>query len=196
MLIFPKIKVPDAIEALLTLSGLTNIYKIVYFLGIDLTKAFDTVDRNLVLDILTPIIPTSSHIMLRYLMADTALKVKIANNISLSFKTTHGIPQGGALSTLLFAAYMEAPLKIIRNDISRYYNPATTTFSDTEYVDDCDFITDDPNVHNLLDVLLPGYFHPYKLIINQQKTEKFCAYKGSQVSIPKLGSNIQPSLDI
>lgn len=129
-------------------------------------------------------------------MADTALKVKIANSTSLSFKTTHGIPQGGALSTLLFAAYMEAPLKIIRNDISRYYNPVTTTFSDTEYVDDCDFITNDPNVHHLLDVLLPGYFHPYKLIINQQKTEKFRAFKGSQVSIPKLGSNIQPSLDI
>ena len=170
--------------------------RIVYFLGIDLTKAFDTVDRNLLLGILTPLIPNSSLMMLRYLMAETTLKVKIAKSTSLPFKTTHGIPQGGALSTLLFAAYMEAPLKLIRNDISNYFNAATTTFSDTEYVDDCDFITNDPNIHHILDILLPGYFHPYKLIINQQKTEKFRAHKGSQVSIPKLGSNIQPSLDI
>jgi len=91
---------------------------------------------------------------------------------------------------------METPLNSIRQDISNYYNAATTTFFDTEYVDDCDFITNDPNIHHLLDVLLPGYFHPYQLIINQHKTEKFRAYKGSQVSIPKLGSNIQPSLDI
>jgi len=44
-----------------------------------------------------------------------------------------------------------------------------TTFFDTEYVDDCDFMT---NIHHLLDVLLPGYFHyfhPYQLIINKKQ---------------------------
>lgn len=83
---------------------------------------------------------------------------------------------GGALFPKV-EPYMEAPLKIIRNDISNYYNPATTTFSELNML----MITNDPDVHHLLDVLLLGYFHPYKLIINQQKTEKICAYKGSQV---------------
>ena len=47
--------------------------QMVHFLGIDLTKAFDTVDRNKLLHILAPIVPTTSHIMLRYLMANTML---------------------------------------------------------------------------------------------------------------------------
>ena len=170
--------------------------KEIYFLGIDLTNAFDTVDRNLLLDTLTPIVPPSSLVMLRYLMADTSLKVKLGKDISEPFPTIHGIPQGGALSTLLFAAYMEAPLQLIRRDMIQLFNQPTTTLFDTEYVDDCDFITNDLNLLHSLDVLLPTYLSPWKLIINQQKTEKFRAFKGSQASIPKLGSNIQPYLDI
>jgi len=129
----------------------------VYFLDIDLTKAFDMVDRNLLLQILNPLIPTSSLMMLRYLMAETALKVIIGHTVQ---------DNPGALSTLLFAAYMEASLKL--HTIYNYYNAGTATFFDTENVDDCDFITNDPNIHHLLDVLLPDYFHPYQLLINQQ----------------------------
>ena len=40
--------------------------KTVHILGIDLTKAFDTVDRNLLIAVLTPVIPVSSMAMLRY----------------------------------------------------------------------------------------------------------------------------------
>lgn len=38
--------------------------KKVHILGIDLTKAFDTVDRNLLITSLTPIISVSSMVML------------------------------------------------------------------------------------------------------------------------------------
>ena len=34
--------------------------KIVHILGVDLTEAFDTVDRNLLIAALTPVIPVSS----------------------------------------------------------------------------------------------------------------------------------------
>ena len=61
-------------------------------------------------------------------MADTSLKVKLGKDISEPFPTTHGIPQGGALSTLLFAAYMEAPLKLIRRDMFQLFNQPKTTF--------------------------------------------------------------------
>jgi hypothetical protein len=78
--------------------------KVVHFLGIDLTKAFDTVDRTLLLDILQTIIPSPSYTMLQYLMSATQLSVKVGTTASAPFPTTHGIPQGGALSTILFAA--------------------------------------------------------------------------------------------
>ena len=69
--------------------------------------------------------------MLRYLMADTSLKVILGKDKSASFSTTHGIPRGGALSTLLFAAYMEEPLKLIRRDMNQLFNRPRVSFLDT-----------------------------------------------------------------
>ena len=74
-----------------------------------------------------------------------------------------------ALSTLLFAAYMDAPLKLIRRDMIQLFNRPTGSILDTVYVKDCDFITNDPDL----------------LIL-----------KSSHLSIPILGSNIQISLYI
>ena len=171
--------------------------KIVHILGIDLTKAFDTVDRNLLIAVLTPVIPVSSMAMLRYLMADTSLTVKLGSQPSQPFDTTHGIPQGGALSTLLFAAYMEGPLRTLRANILEAIpiNP-DATWIDTEYVDDVDIITNDPILLRALDIMLPEFFAPWKLIVNPEKTERFTVSKGTNTSIPKLGSNILPSVDI
>ena len=173
--------------------------KVVHFLGIDLTKAFDTVDRTLLLDILQPIIPSSSYTMLQYLMSDTQLSVKFGTTSSAPFPTTHGIPQGGALSTILFAAYMEEPLRQIYRDGQTFFrepqNP-DNTFLTTSYVDDCDFISTDPYTLSIINVLLPTYFIPWKLSVNQQKTEWHTISKGSNFSIPKLGSNVRTDLDI
>jgi hypothetical protein len=63
------------------------------------------------------------------------------------------------------------------------------TFLDTAYVDDCDCITNDPTLLTALNIMLPEFFAPWKLIINQEKTERFTVFKGSNTSIPKLGSN-------
>jgi len=130
-------------------------------------------------------------------MADTYLTVKLGSQPSQSFATTHGIPQGGALSTLLFAAYMEGPLRTLRQNVllAIRINPVAT-FLDTEYVDDCDCIINDPTLLTALDIMLPEFFAPWKLIINQETTEKITVFKGSNTSIPKLGSNILPSVDI
>jgi len=88
----------------------------------------------------------SFHHLRTPLMSDTRLVVKLGKTSSDSFPTSHGIPQGGALSTLLFAAYMKEPLRRIRLDKPFLFrepdNPANTLF-DTEYVDDCDFINTD-----------------------------------------------------
>jgi hypothetical protein len=118
--------------------------KVVHFLGIDLTKAFDTVDRTLLLDILQPIISSSSYTMLQYLMSATQLFVKFGTNASATFPATHGIPQGGALSTILFAAYMEEPLQYIYRDGQTFFREqqnSDNTFITTSYVDDCDCIS-------------------------------------------------------
>lgn len=173
--------------------------KVVHFLGIDLTKAFDTVDRTLLLGILEPIVPPSSLIMLQYLMSNTSLILKLGKTTSNPFPTTHGIPQGGALSTLLFAAYMEEPLRHIQREAPSYFrNPTdpTNTIINTVYVDDVEFISTDPYTLSTIDVLLPTFFGPWKLLVNPRKTEWHTINKGSNSSIPKLGSNVRTDLDI
>jgi hypothetical protein len=133
--------------------------KIVHILGIDLTKAFDTVDRNLLTASLTPVIPVSSMVMLRYLMAYTSLTVKLGSQPSQPFATTHGIPQGGALSTLPFEAYMKGALQTLRQNVllAIRINPVGT-FLDAAYVNDCDCITNDHTLITALDIMLPDFF--------------------------------------
>jgi len=65
-----------------------------------------------------------------------------------------------------------------------------------DYNDDYDFISTDPYNLSIIDVLLPTCFIPWKLSINQQKTEWHTISKGSNLSIPKLGSNVRNDLDI
>lgn len=91
-------------------------------------------------------------------MADTSLTVKLGSQPAQPFATTHGIPQGGALSTLLFAAYMEGPLRTLRPNVLQTIriNP-TATYLDTEYVADCDFITNDPTLLTALEIMLPVF---------------------------------------
>ena len=171
---------------------------VVHFLGIDLTKAFDTVDRTKLLTILRGIdgFPPSSFTMLQYLMSDTTLTVKLGKTTSQPFTTTHGIPQGGALSTLLFAAYMEVPLRAIRAALPGFYQFPTATILDTEYVDDCDFISTDQYALSALNNALPTFFGEWKLSVNPQKTEWHTIARGTNFSIPKLGSNVNTDLDI
>ena len=68
--------------------------------------------------------------MLQYLMSDTQLSVKFGTTTSVLFPTTHGIPQGGALSTILFAACMEKPLQPMYRDGHSFFrepqNPDNT----------------------------------------------------------------------
>ena len=74
-------------------------------------------------------------------------------------------------------------------------NPDNTLIT-TSYADDCDFISTDPYTFSIINVLLPTYFIPWKLSVNQQKTEWHTISKGSNFSIPKFGSNVRTDLDI
>ena len=74
----------------------------IYCLGIDLSKAFDTVDRTLLLTILKPIVPRDIFRLIQYLLAHTLYYPKIFTNIAEAFLASTGVPQGGALSVALF----------------------------------------------------------------------------------------------
>jgi len=104
---------------------------------------WDTVDRTLILDILQHILSSSPCAMLLYFLSDIQLSVKFGTTTSVPFPTTYGIPQGDALSAILFAAYIEKPLRHIYRDGQTFLaqNPENTFITTT---DGCDFISTDP----------------------------------------------------
>ena len=70
----------------------------VEFLGIDLSRAFDTIRRDKLLDTLQTFLGESELRMIRFLLADTSLQPRLSTGDCLAFATTIGTPQGDSLS--------------------------------------------------------------------------------------------------
>ena len=119
-------------------------------IGIDMSKAFDTVNRFLLLPALKSFITSENHLLITYLINKTSLAVKYKKKIGESFRTNIGVPQGDALSPRLFNFYLQMALNEI--DLRRkvplehdYAIPASTNIlPHVEYADDVDFISN-PN---------------------------------------------------
>ena len=81
--------------------------------GIDLSKAFDCLDRLFILDILERegLADEDELRAIQYLLADTTSRVKIGSETGDIFATKIGVPQGDSLSPILFLIYMEAILR-------------------------------------------------------------------------------------
>ena len=87
----------------------------VEFLGIDLSRAFDTIRRDKLLDTLQTFVDESELRMIRFLLADTSLQPRLSTGDCLAFATTIGTPQGDSLSPVLFTVYLEAALRDLRS---------------------------------------------------------------------------------
>lgn len=84
-------------------------------LGIDLSRAFDTIDRKTLLEIIRPqeTVEGGDDLsrLVHILLLNTAFKVRISGKRGIEFQTTIGSPQGDSLSPVLFNFYYEAALK-------------------------------------------------------------------------------------
>ena len=82
--------------------------------SIDLSYAFDTINRKKLIEILSSIIPKFELKMIELLLTKTVLAIKYNKNICKSFSTNIRYPQGDALSPVLFTVYPGACIKEIR----------------------------------------------------------------------------------
>ena len=137
--------------------------------GIDMSAAFDTIERKTLLDILKTIIEEDELRIVRFLLSNTSLNVKIVGATEeKEFTSNIGTPQGDSLSPVLFVVYLEHALKEVRTTL-----PQPTTelekFLPREiaYADDVDFVaSENINVAEIQNVL-----KKYKLEVNVDKTE-------------------------
>ena len=113
-------------------------------IGIDMSSAFDTINRQKLMEILDNILGKDEVRIIRTLLSNPTLEVKVEGAKTEAFGSNTGSPQGDSASGPLFEIYFENALKEVRRAVTNHkntYNIKDNTSLPDEiiYADDCDF---------------------------------------------------------
>ena len=150
------------------------------FLGIDLSRAFDTIRRDKLFDTLQTFLGESEMRMIRLLLADTSLEPGLSTGDCHAFATSIGTPQRDSLSSVLFTVYLEAALRDLRSRIPTRPLADANLPLDVEYADDTDFISTSRLFLDDIESIAPACLAEWSLTINASKTERssICRHAG------------------
>ena len=147
-------------------------------MGIDMSSAFDTIRRTSILDLLAECGCDDDEIrIVRLLLSNTKLRVKVNGTLSVEFESYLGAFQGDCLSGCLFTLVLAGALGELRISLAvtiNRPNPPITGLGfplDTEYADDVDF--SDEEEENLKAILLQAtaILKSWNLFVNEDKTD-------------------------
>ncbi len=82
----------------------------IYILMMDMSRAFDTVNRKLLMQDLTTILEEDELHMIKILLENVSLVVRCGNSLGEEFITDMGSPQGDCISPILFTLYLAKAL--------------------------------------------------------------------------------------
>ena len=107
-----------------------------------MSAAFDTIDRQILLDILERIVEEDELRIIRFLLSDTAINTRINGATKeRPFESNIGTPQGDSLSPVLFSIYLENVLKEVRNILPRpTFELEKALPTEIAYADNVDFV--------------------------------------------------------
>jgi len=148
----------------------------VHILGLDMSRAFDTINREKLMDILETIpgMTNDDRQLIRILLSNTSLQVSFNGLLTKPFQSTIGSPQGDGLSPLLFAIYLEAALRELK--IRGPQRPELDVILGLPefaiYADDTDFISTCSTYLDLIQKAVGPIFAEFNLIVNVDKTER------------------------
>ena len=132
-----------------------------------MTAAFDTIDRNQLLNIIATIVNEDKLRIIRFLLSNTKINTRIhgatKTNTCISIV---GTPQGDSLSPVLSIVYLEhfEVRTTLPRPIVKYEKEISNEIA---YADDVDFIGQDYiNINEIQETL-----HKYQLKVNKDKTE-------------------------
>lgn len=169
-------------------------------LGLDMSRAFDTISRSKMLDILREDVGLEDDElrMCQLLLANTSLQVRLEDVLSQCFKTTIGTPQGDGLSPILFIVYLEKALRDVRAQAPPKPLEDRNLPNEAIYADDTDFISTNTDFLKSLETIIPPIIGKYDLIANAQKWEKTKIELGSDEwkKVKKLGSLLGDEEDV
>ena len=142
------------------------------FLCIDLSRAFDTIRLDKLLEVLQSFLDELQLRMIRFLLTATSLEPHISTGDCHAFASTIGTPQGDSLNPVLFTFYLEAALRDLRSRRSPRPPADARLPLDVEYADDIDFISYSRPYLNEIERIAPACPAEWSLQINAAKTER------------------------
>jgi Reverse transcriptase (RNA-dependent DNA polymerase) len=144
--------------------------KEVYTLFVDFEKAYDSIHRSTLFNILKEFNVSKKLInLIKATMENSEIKIKIANSTSKSFKVTSGLRQGDALSPILFNLVLE---KVVRDmNISEGITLGQSKIGLLAYADDIAIIGDNIEIVKIHCKKLMDAASKVGLRINDKKTE-------------------------
>ena len=163
-------------------------------LGIDMSSAFDTIDRSKLIEVCATFLDEDEVRIIRALLSNTSLKLHCGAH-SQTIPTLVGSPQGDGLSPTLFVVYLEAALRDVRAALEIV---TPRNLSELAYADDVDFIFNqlteaESNHDTIADTLAT-----WNLLVNKSKTEISTIRRTSEnwKETKKLGSLLDTDKDI
>ena len=135
-----------------------------------MSAAFDTIDRDILLQILKNIVEEDELRLIQFLLSNTHMNTRINNaDINAPFTSNVGTPQGDGLSPVLFTIYLEHALEEVRTVIGELKSPLEEKIPrEMAYADDVDFVG-----LEYIDIdAVQRTLHRYNFKVNIDKTEK------------------------
>ena len=208
----PNRSTADAVWAHRWVAAKAQKYQIViYITGLDMTAAFDTINREKLMNILTGIIGEDEIRMVRLLLSKTTLDVKVNGVETEKFTSNVGSPQGDGISGILFNIYLEDSLQDLRSEVNAdiillehsYAIPPAVSMLPDEivYADDTDFLNDVESKRDIVVSVAADTLKKHNLQVNNDKTEHTVIKRSNRDEetwryVKKLGSLLGDSEDI
>ena len=165
---------------------------IIYITGIDMSSAFDTINREELLNITAGFIDEDEMRILRLLLSDTTLEVKVKGAEASQFTSNIGSPQGDSISGPLFTVYFENALKDLRQAIDeepidvkeiniQWIEQSSSEMPhEMEYADDCDLISENEKKKEMILSKTRDILTKNNLLVNEDKTEHTVVKRSSK----------------
>ena len=143
---------------------------------LDMSKAFDTIERRTLLNELGEILNTDEVHLMKILLS-VNLSVRIGNTVGDRFETDTGAPQGDCLSALEFTFYLAKTLE----GTSTSLQPPEISVN-MEYADDISRASTDEKTIETAKETLPDILRARNLKVNTDKTEEYTIRKSGDES--------------
>ena len=181
---------------------------VINLLMLDMSKAFDTIQRDTLIEDLRQVLNNSKLFLIALLLKDVELARKVKQQNGPKFLTNIGSPQGDSASAIFFIIYLAVSLSIACNNnvlvqSEHNYNKSIDDHItiDQQYADNIDigWATTEDNQIEKIQKDIPPILKDRNLFVNEDKTESYIVKRNGNEDWKKckyVGSLLDTECDI